>query len=346
MTSIEDRLNSGFADENALEDFMTTPTDALITDLERLSGDIMVLGVGGKMGPTLARMAKRAAPRKRIIGVARFSEQGTRERLESQGVECISTDLLDREAIARLPQVENIIYMAGRKFGSTGAEHLTWAMNTVVPGFVADAFRTSRFVVFSTTCVYPFVPVNSGGALESTPAIPPPGDYSWSCVGRERIFEHYGRIHDTAGRLFRLHFAIDMRYGVLHDVAQNVIAGNAIDLAMGNTNVIWQGDANAQAIRSLLHVTQPMSPINCTGPETLSIRQLALEFGERFGREPKFAGIEASSGWLVNTSEAQRLFGNPSVPLGSLVRWTGDWIERGMRSLGKPTHYEQRDGRY
>ncbi|MBM3557746.1 MAG: NAD-dependent epimerase/dehydratase family protein, partial [Alphaproteobacteria bacterium] len=213
---------------------MTRPDAALVADLARTPGDIIVLGVGGKMGPTLARLARRADPKRRVIGVARFSEKGLKASLERHGVETIECDLLDREAIARLPKSPNVIFMAGRKFGSTGQEELTWAMNVHVPALVAEAYRASRIVAFSTGCVYPFVPVGGGGATEEAPSLPPPGAYAWSCVGREQMFGYFSRLHGTPGRLFRLNYAIDMRYGVLHDVGGKVLRGETIDLAMGH----------------------------------------------------------------------------------------------------------------
>ena len=224
-------LPKRFESVEHLEDVMTTPSPALVDDLARAPGDLIVLGVGGKMGPTLARTAKRAAPDRRVVGVARFSEPGLREALERHGVECIAADLLDRDAVARLPKLPNVVFMAGRKFGSTGAEHLTWAMNVHVPALVTEQFAGSRIVAFSTACVYPFVPVASGGATEDTPTTPPPGEYANSCVGRERMFDHFSRRHGTPGRLIRLSYAIDMRYGVLHDVARKVLAREPIDLA-------------------------------------------------------------------------------------------------------------------
>jgi nucleoside-diphosphate-sugar epimerase len=328
-----------------LEDVMTTPSPGLVGDLARVAGDLIVLGVGGKMGPTLARLARRAAPEKRVVGVARFSEPGLREALERHGIECVQADLLDRDAIARLPKLPNVVFMAGRKFGSTGAEHLTWAMNVHVPAMVAEAFAGSRIVAFSTACVYPFVPVASGGATEATPPTPPPGEYANSCVGRERMFEHFSQRHGTPGRLIRLSYAIDMRYGVLHDVARKIRAREPIDLTMGHVNVIWQGDANAQALRALAHCTTPTTGLNVSGP-VASIRAVAAALGERLGIAPLLTGTPAATAWLVNTAEAERLFGPPEVPLEQLVDWTAEWVARDGASLGKDTHYDVRDGNY
>lgn len=339
-------LPERFQDEAAVEDFMTAPSDLLRADLEKVPGDIVVLGVGGKMGPTLARLAKRAAPNRRVIGVARFSEAGLREKLQAWDIECIEADLLDRASIEKLPQSPNVIFMAGRKFGSSGAEHLTWAMNAHVPAMVAEVYQKSRIVAFSTGCVYPYVDVTKSGATEDVPAVPPPGAYANSCVAREAMFEHFSRKHGTPGRIIRLNYAIDMRYGVLHDVATKVHAGREIDLTAGHVNVIWQGDANSAILRMLAHCTAPTTPINISGPETISIRWLAAEFGKHFGKEPKFTGKEASDGWLVNTEKARALLGEPSVLLERMIGWTADWISRDQKSLGKETHYDTRDGSF
>jgi nucleoside-diphosphate-sugar epimerase len=329
----------------ALDELLARPSDALVADLARLDGDILVLGAGGKMGPTLSWMARRAAPAKRIVAVARFTEPGLRESLEQRGVETIACDLLDRSAVERLPQFGNVVFMAGRKFGAEGDLPLTWAMNVQVPAIVAQVFRNARIVAFSTGCVYPFVPVDGGGASEDL-APDPPGEYAMSCVGRERMFEHFSQAHGTRGRLFRLNYAIDLRYGVLHDIARKVHDGTPVDVSMGHVNLIWQGDACAQALRTLLCCTAPTTPLNVSGPQTLSVRALAHEFAARFGRAAGIVGREARTAWLTNTERAQGLFGPPEVSLETMLDWTADWVARHMPSLDKPTKFEVRDGRY
>jgi nucleoside-diphosphate-sugar epimerase len=340
-----DTLPKTIPDIAALDDLLCRPSQALIDDLRKINGDVMILGVAGKMGPTLAGLAKAALPERRVIGVARFSDRHAKQWLESRGVETISCDLLDETAINALPKVRNVVFMAGRKFGAEGDLSLTWAMNALVPAMVAQAFRESRIVAFSTGCVYPFVPVDGKGSDEDM-APNPPGEYAQSCVGRERMFKYFSRKFATPGRLFRLNYAIDMRYGVLHDIATKVLLGTPIDVSLGHVNFIWQGDASAHALRCLAHCDTPTSPINVSGHEILAVRELAARFGELLGREPVIVGKEEPTAWLTNTSQAVKLFGLPIVDTTLLIAWTADWVARSMPSLGKPTKYEVRDGRY
>lgn len=345
MLLTRDNLPKTIADIAALEEILCRPSQALIDDLAKIDGDIMVLGVAGKMGPTLAGLAKAASPARRIIGVARFSEPGVEEWLRTRGIETIHCDLLDEAAIRGLPKSPNVVFMAGRKFGAEGNLALTWAMNAHVPALVAQAFRDSRIVAFSTGCVYPFVSVAGPGADETTPP-DPPGEYAQSCVGRERMFEYFSGKFGTPGRLFRLNYAIDMRYGVLYDIASKVWQGKPIDVSLGHVNFIWQGDAAAQALRCLAHCDTPTTPINVSGHQILAVRDLAAKFGALFGREPVIVGKEEPTAWLTNTSQAVKLFGPPIVDTAQLIVWTADWVARSMPNLGKPTRYEVRDGRY
>lgn len=337
-------LPSGFADCDELDEFLTAPDPALVADLAQVDGDIILLGVAGKIGPTLARLARNAAPHKRIVGVARFSDPSVRDRLESCGIETIQADLLDAAQVDALPRLKNVMFMAGMKFGASAQQPLTWAMNVHCPALVANAFRESRIIAYSTGNVYPLVDVYRQGAVEDTPP-GPRGEYAQSCLGRERMFEHFSGLGGTQGRLFRLNYAIDLRYGVLHDLAQRIRRGETIDLSlMGHVNVIWQGDANAQALRCLRHCTTPTTPINVSGPETLSVRWLADELAGRLGLPAKLSGQEAGTAWLTNSAAATRLFGYPRVPAGVMLDWVADWVARDMPSLNKPTGFEQRDG--
>jgi nucleoside-diphosphate-sugar epimerase len=336
-------LPDRFASLEALDELMTRPTRAVVDDMARVDGDLLILGVAGKMGPTLARLAKRATPARRIVGVARFSDPAVREQLAAHGIETIACDLLDRAQIAALPEAPNVIFAAGHKFGASGAPALTWAMNAHVPALVAERFKAARIVAFSTGNVYGLTPVGSGGAGEAT-APAPVGEYAQSCLGRERMFEFFSQRHGTPGRIVRLNYAIDMRYGVIHDVAAKIQRGDPVDVTMGHANVIWQGDANAQVLRCLAHCTAPTSPINVTGPETISIRWLAHQLAARMGCEAHVVGEEAPTALLSDTTQAAALFGYPQVPLGRLIDWVADWVSSGGKSLGKPTKFEVRDG--
>jgi nucleoside-diphosphate-sugar epimerase len=328
-----------------LEDFMSTPSQALVDDLKSLEGDIIILGVAGKMGVTLARMAKRAAPDKRVVGVARFSDPQEKAKLESWGVETIACDLLDRDAVAKLPKLPNVIFMAGKKFGTEGDQEMTWAMNTLVPAIVAEAYHGSRIVAFSTIHVYPGVSVLHRGSVESDPPLARPGEYANSVVGRERMFQHFSKKHKTPGRIIRLSYSIDMRYGVLQEIANWVLNEEEIDLTTGHVNVIWQGDANSQILRCLRHCQVPSAPINITGPEVISVKDVALQFGRIFGKTPKFKGAEQDT-IVVNGDLAADLFGYPSVPLRRMVAWVADWAANKKPLFGKPSKFEVHTGTF
>ncbi len=332
-----------------LENKLTSPNRALIEDLRHLNGDIIILGAGGKMGPSLSILAKRAVLEAginvRIIAVSRFSDERVREKMEDAGVETISGDLLDESFLQSLPTVENVIFMAGQKFGTSGNEGSTWAMNTYLPGRVGHYFYQSRIVVFSTGNVYPLVPVDSGGATEQTPP-GPVGEYAQSCLGRERIFQYFSSVNHTPTVIFRLNYALDLRYGVLNDIARMVWNNQSIDLSMGYVNVIWQGDANSFALRSLLHCSSLPTILNVTGPEVISVEWLAKEFGRMMDRTPRFTGTPAPTALLSNAGEALRRFGQPVVSLQYMMTWTVQWIESGGADLQKPTHFSERKGQF
>ncbi len=336
-------------DVEHLEDLLSEPTPGVVETLARLDGDLLILGAGGKMGPTLSRMARRALDaagrRARVVGVSRFSSGRLQEHLQAQGVETIRCDLLDPEQLDRLPEAANVVAMVGMKFGATGQEALTWAMNSYLPGQICRKFRRSRIVAFSTGNVYGLTPVALGGSLESDP-LEPHGEYSLSCVGRERIYEHFSRTLDIPLALLRLNYATEMRYGVLVDLARKVHAGQAIDLAMGHLNALWQADANAMALQAFAHLASPPFVVNLAGPETLSVRRVTEEFGRLLGQEVHLTGTEADDAFLSNGQLGHRLFGYPRVGAGQMIHWIADWVRRGGATLGKPTHFEVRDGKF
>lgn len=332
-----------------LEAKLAEPSEALVQDLSKIEGDIILLGVGGKMGPSLARLAMNAIREgglnKRVIGVSRFSNQEARRELEDFGVQTISCELLDHDSLFALPDAANVIYMAGNKFGTTGNEHFTWAMNTYLPGRVAEKFKDSRIVVFSSGNIYPFKPVSSGGASEDV-APEPIGEYAQSTLGRERIFEYHSHKNGTLMAMYRLNYAIDLRYGVLLELAKAIQENRAIDLTMGFANVIWQGDANSMALRCLNHCSSPPTVINITGPETLSIRWAANELAKRLGKEAIFEGVESDTALLNNASKSHKLFGYPRVSLLQLIDWTAEWVLQGGATWNKPTHFQERKGKF
>ena len=335
--------------ETELESYLSEPIDAVIAAIAALEGDILILGVGGKMGPTFAKQAKRAIDRagitKSVIGVSRFSTPSVQENLQKAGIETITADLLSENCLQNLPETQNVILMAGRKFGSTGNESLTWAMNSYMPGRVAEKFRSSRLVVFSTGNVYPLTPVSYGGATESSP-VAPIGEYAQSCLSRERICTHFSSQFGTPMAILRLNYAIDLRYGILLDIAEKVYIEEPISLEMGNVNVIWQGDANAVALRAFAHCQSPPLILNVTGPETISTRYLALCFGALFNKPTRFEGVEAAKALLSNASRCHQLFGYPDVSLGQMIEWVAEWVRIGGTTLRKPTHFEVRDGKF
>ncbi len=335
-----------------LEDALSEPSLPVAEAMARLKGDIMVLGVGGKMGPSLARMAKRASDaagvKRRVIGVSRFTTAEQQEKLNNYGIETIACDLLNTAALENLPEIPNIVYMAGMKFGSTGNESATWMMNTVLPASVCCKFSTSKIVAFSTGNIYGLVPPTKPSIETDTPN--PAGEYAMSCLGRERVFKYHCKKNQTPVAIIRLNYACDLRYGVLVDLAQKLFAGQPIDLGMAWFNTIWQGDANAMALCSFeqLDSTSVGTPfiINVTGPELLHVREVAETLGVRVGKKPSFTGTESETALVSNATRACELFGQPIVSTQELIEWVGDWIVLGGETLNKPTHFESRDGRF
>lgn len=335
--------------EEELDDALSAPAPAVIDALRAVPGDIVVLGAGGKMGPSLARMARRAVDLlgdgRRVVAVSRFSDVRAERALADSGVETIRADLLDRTAVAALPDAPNVIFMAGQKFGTSGAPAITWAMNALVPAHAAERYGGSRIVAFSTGNVYPLVPATGSGSREDDP-LGPIGEYAQSCLGRERVLEYETESSGSPLALLRLNYANALRYGVLTDLAIAVRDGTPIDLTMGFVNVIWQGDANAMALQGLAHAGQPPTILNLAGESHLPVRTAAHELGTLLGRQPCFTGAEAPDALLSDSSRARSLFGPPRIDASTLIDWTARWIAAGGSTLGKPTKFQSRDGSF
>ncbi|MDH5398584.1 MAG: NAD(P)-dependent oxidoreductase [Cyclobacteriaceae bacterium] len=332
-----------------LEERLSRPTARLVSDLKNIEGDFLVLGAGGKMGPSLCRLLKRALDEagieREIIAVSRFGSGTLREQLEKMGVKTMAGDLLDEDFLKALPEVTNVFFMAGTKFGTSDNQSYTWVMNAFLPGLAAKKFRNSRIIVFSTGNVYPFTNIDSGGATEEMPT-EPVGEYGQSVQGRERMFEYFSGIYKTPVVVYRLNYAIDMRYGILLEVANAVWSGRPIDLSMGYVNVIWQGDANEYAIRLLNYCQSPPLIMNVTGTETISIKWLAGKFGERFGKQPLFENSPAPNALLSNATRMMGLLGAAEVTIDEMIDWTATWVENEGYQLGKSTHFQERKGRF
>ncbi len=333
--------------EEELEERLSRPTRAVLDALAAAPGDVIVLGAGGKMGPSLTAMLARGVQElgdgRRITAVSRWSDAESATRLVRLGVKLVRGDLLEPASLAALPDAPNVVYLAGQKFGTRDAPHLTWMTNTVLAARAAERYRDARIVAFSTGNVYPLVPAAGGGSRE-TDALLPVGEYAMSCVGRERVFEDAAHRWGTRVALLRLNYAVDLRYGVLVDVAQRIAAGTPVDLSMGFVNCIWQGDANVAALRALPLASAPPFVRNVTGTERLSVRQVAQALGELLGRSPVLTGVEAPDALLSDTRRMRDCLGAPAVPEATLVAWVADWVGRGGRTLGKQTRFERRDG--
>lgn len=339
----------GFRDETDLEEHLSRPTPEDIATVEQLGGDFLLLGAGGKMGPTLALRIRRAiehlGSNQRVIAVSRFSEERVKQTLEHAGIEILATDLLDQQALFDLPDAPNVIYLAGRKFGSSGNAALTWAMNVLLPGFVVDRFRESRIASLSSGNIYPFVPTSSKGANEETP-VGPVGEYAQSVLGRERMFEYGSQAYGARVINLRLNYALEPRYGILADIGLKVFEGEPVDVTMPAVNFIWQGDANSYVLRSLPLATSPASVLNIAGPEVITVREIATAFAKRFNKPLTLTGTEAATALINDGSKAHGLFGAPLISWQQTFDWTCDWISTGGRNLGKPTHFEARDGKF
>jgi nucleoside-diphosphate-sugar epimerase len=337
-------------DPAQLDEFLSRPTDGAVETLQRHQGDLLIAGAGGKMGGTLSLMLARAAaaagtPPRRIFAVSRFSNPASRALLENHGITTLSADLIDRQAVASLPDAPLVFFMAGQKFGTAHQPELTWAMNTVVPAIAAERWQNSRIVAFSTGCVYSMVPPDSGGSTEDSPTNPP-GEYAHSCLGREGVFRFYSNRFNTPTALVRLNYSVECRYGVLTDIARRILDGQPVDVSSGWVNVIWQRDACAHAIQCLDAAASPAVPVNITGPHTLPVRELAAALAQRLGRSVHFSGSEHPTAWLNNASRSHARFGPPPTPLADMLDWTAAWLLHGAPTLGKPTHFEAADGRF
>lgn len=343
------REKTSVHDVAELEELLSEPTEAAVQALGTLEGDIVILGAGGKMGPSLARMAKRgsetAGVSRRVIGVSRFSSSKVESQLQMWGVETLRCDLLDPKSLSELPEATNVIYMAGMKFGTTGQESQTWAMNSFLPGIISDRYRKSRIAAFSTGNVYGLAPVSYGGSREEDP-LDPLGEYAMSCLGRERIFDYFSRKCHIKMSILRLNYATELRYGVLLDIAERVHRGQPVPLSMGYLNAIWQADASAMSLQALRCASEPPFVVNIAGPELLSVRQIAEEFGERWHKPVRFEGVESETALLSNAERAYQLFGLPRVSAGQMMTWITDWIDRGGETFRKPTHFEERAGHF
>lgn len=332
-----------------LEEILSRPSAELIESVRRIEGDVAILGVGGKMGPTLAYLLQRAdesaGVKREIFAASRFSNADVRQQLEDRGIHTLAVDLLDPDQLATVPKVPNVLYLVGMKFGSTGNQGLTWAMNTYLPGMVAQQFPESKIVALSTGNVYPLVSVKDGGSREDD-ATGPVGEYAQSCLGRERIFTYWTEQTQSPLCLIRLNYAAELRYGVQIDVGQRVYHQQPVDVTMGHLNFVWQGYANEVIIRALEIASQPTRVLNLTGPETVSVRRLAQRFAERFGVEATIVGQEAETALLNDASQCHSLFGYPSVGLDRLVEWSANWIEHGGLTHNKPTHFQTRNGKF
>jgi nucleoside-diphosphate-sugar epimerase len=342
-------LPENITSETELEDLLSEPTDEDVAAVARLEPDILILGAGGKMGPSLARRVRRAAERagngSRVLAVSRFSSREARESLEADGIPTLACDFTSAPAISGLPRFPNVMFLAGRKFGTTDRTDITWTTNTVVPARVAEHFNDARMVVFSTGNVYPLVPADGPAPTEQDPPMPV-GEYAQSCLGRERVVEFVSREAGLRALMFRLNYAVDLRYGTLVDVARKVYAGEPVDLTVGCFNAIWQGDANSYALRSLELCESPPQVLNVTGPERISVREAAQWFGTFFTREPRFVNQEGPVALLSDSSRCRALLGEPGVSQERLRQWVAHWVAAGGASLNKPTHFEAADGRF